>query len=74
MGMSESAVLEQRLEAVEHAVADLQRRLGDAPPVGNWLEKVAGSIADEAAFLEALEFGRAFRRADRPVDEGGEQP
>ena len=72
--MSGSAVLEQRLEAVEHAVADLQRRLVDAPRVGNWLEKVAGSISDEPAFLEALEFGRAFRRADRPGDEGGEQP
>ena len=72
--MSESAVLEQRLEAVEHAVADLQRRLDDTPPVGNWLEKVAGSISDEPAFLEALEFGRTFRRADRPADEGSEQP
>lgn len=71
--MSESAVLEQRLEAVEHAVADLQRRLGDAAPVANWLEKVAGSISDEPAFLEALEFGRAFRRAKLPTDERGEQ-
>lgn len=71
--MPESAVLEQRLEAVEYAVADLQRRLGDAPPIGNWLEKVAGSISDEPAFLEALEFGRALRRADLPADEGGEQ-
>ncbi len=72
--MTESAILEQRLEVVEHVVADLQRRLGDAPRLGNWLEKVAGSISDEPAFLEALEFGRAFRRADPPADEGGEQP
>jgi hypothetical protein len=72
--MSENAVLEQRLEAVEHAVADLQRRIGEAPPADNWLEKVAGSISDEAAFLEALEFGRAFRRADRPVADDGGQP
>ena len=72
--MTESAVLERRLEVVEHAVADLQRRLGDAPSLGNWLEKVAGAISDEPAFLEALEFGRAYRRADRPADEGGEQP
>jgi hypothetical protein len=72
--MSESVVLEQRLAVVEHAVAELQRRLDHAPPVGNWLEKVAGSISDEPAFLEAMEFGRAWRQADRPVDEGGEQP
>lgn len=72
--MTESAILEQRLEVVEHAVADLQRQLGDPRRHANWLEKVAGSISDEPAFLEVLEFGRAFRRADRPADEGGEQP
>jgi hypothetical protein len=73
-GMTESAILERRLEVVEHAVADLRRRLGEAPRLGNWREKVAGSISDEQAFLEALEFGRSFRHADRPADEGGEQP
>jgi hypothetical protein len=73
--MPESAVLEQRLEIVERAVADLQRRLDATPRVANWLEKVAGSISDEAAFLEALEYGRALRQADRPADEeGSEQP
>jgi hypothetical protein len=32
-----------------------------------------GSISDEAAFLEALEYGRAFRQADKPIDESDEQ-
>jgi hypothetical protein len=72
--MSETAILEQRLEVVEGAVADLQRRLGDGRRNGNWLEKIAGSISDDAAFLEALELGRAFRQADRPADESSEQP
>ena len=72
--MTTSTILERRLEAVEHAVADLQRRLGDSASSGNWLEKIAGSISDERAFLEALQFGRAFRQADRPPDEGREQP
>ena len=58
--MTESAILERRLEVVEHAFADLQGRLGEPPRLGNWLEKVAGSISDESAFLEALEFGRSF--------------
>jgi hypothetical protein len=59
--MLDEAILERRLEALERAVTDLQRRLIGAPPPGNWLEKVAGSISDGSAFLEALEFGRAFR-------------
>jgi hypothetical protein len=53
---------------------EVRRRLGEPPRLGNWLEKVAGSISDESAFLEALEFGRTFRHADRPADEGGKQP
>jgi hypothetical protein len=72
--MSDQANLEQRLAALERAVADLQRRLASAPAADNWLEKVTGSISDETAFLEALEFGRAFRSADRPSDEPGAQP
>jgi hypothetical protein len=62
------------LATLERAVGDLQQRLAGVVPAGNWLEKIAGSVSDEAAFLEALEFGRAFRYADRPPDEPGEKP
>jgi hypothetical protein len=72
--MSDEATLEQRLAVVEQTVADLQRRLAGGPPPSDWLEKVVGSITDEAAFLEALEFGRAFRSADRPPDEAADSP
>jgi hypothetical protein len=66
--MLDEAVLEQRLAALERAVAELQQRLPVAPAAGNWLEKIGGRIPDEAAFLEAMEFGRAFRQSDRPPD------
>jgi hypothetical protein len=72
--MFDEAILEQRLAILERAVADIQRRLAGVPVTSNWLEKVTGSISDEAAFREALEFGRAFRSADRPPDEPGESP
>jgi hypothetical protein len=72
--MADEAALERRLAALEQAVADLQRRLAVPPAAGNWLEKVVGSISDEAAFLEALEYGRAIRHADRPPDDSGDQP
>ena len=62
------------MAALERAVAELQRQLAETTASGNWLEKVAGSISDESAFLEALELGRALRQADRPPDEPGEQP
>ena len=68
--MSNETRVEQRLSAVEQAIADLQDRLaaGDHPAPSNWLDQVIGSITDEAAFREALEFGRAYRMADRPSD------
>jgi len=71
--MVDGASFEQRLATLERAVADLQRQSTGIPPSCNWLEKVTGSISDEKAFLEALEFGRAFRQADRPPDEPDEQ-
>jgi hypothetical protein len=71
--MLDETVLGHRLAALERAVADLQQRLAGGVPAGNWLEKVTGSITDETAFLEALEYGRAFRSAGRPPDEPGEK-
>lgn len=71
--MSDTATLERRLEAVERAIADIQDRLANPFRPSDWLRNVAGSISDEAAFLEALEYGRAFRQAGRPPEEGSER-
>lgn len=72
--MANESTLERRLAAVEQAVADLQRRDAEGTDPSRCLEKVIGSITDEAAFREALEYGRAFRSADRPPDEDAETP
>jgi len=61
--------IEERLAAVEAAVAELQRQLAAARPTPNWLEQVTGSFKDEPAFDEVLEYGRAIRAADRPPEE-----
>ncbi|MDB5351863.1 MAG: hypothetical protein JWN86_3110 [Planctomycetota bacterium] len=66
--MPDETIPEQRLVVVEHTIADLQRRLEVGPPPADWLDRVTGSISDEAAFLEALAYGRAFRAADYPTD------
>ena len=65
--------VEQRLLALESAVAGLQVRLERTAAV-DWIDKITGSISDDEAFREALEYGRAFRHADRPEDEPGQQP
>jgi hypothetical protein len=72
--MLNEAIVEQRLAALEQAVADLRHRLTSTHASADWVARVAGSISDEEAFLEALELGRLFRAADRPPEEGGEQP
>ncbi len=72
--MSSETILEQRLEAVERAIIDLRSRLAGGPASSNWLDEVTGSVTDEAAFREVLEIGRAFRSADRPVDDTDDQP
>ncbi|MBX9258718.1 transferase hexapeptide repeat containing protein [Desmonostoc muscorum CCALA 125] len=61
--MLNEANLEQRLLTLEQTVADLKRRVIDAAISSNWLEKVIGSISDEPAFLEALEYRRSLRHA-----------
>jgi hypothetical protein len=70
--MLDETNVEQRLATLEQTVADLKRRVIDAPISSNWLEQVIGSISDEPAFLEALEYGRSLRHADIFTEENGE--
>ena len=67
--MLDETTIEQRLVTLERTVAELQRLLQVKPADSNWLEKVTGSISDEQAFLEVLEYGRSFRQEDKPTDE-----
>jgi hypothetical protein len=72
--MLDETILENRLVTLEQAVSELQRKFESKPISENWLEKLIGSISDEVAFLEVLEYGRDFRQADKPTDECDEQP
>ncbi len=70
--MLDETTIEQRLISLERTVAELQSLLQvtqPTPVASNWLEKVTGSISDEQAFLEVLEYGRSFRQEDKPTDE-----
>lgn len=63
--MSDS-LFEQRLSAVERAVEELKESLRKRGVAANWLERVIGSMKDEPAFCEVVEYGRAFRQANHP--------
>ncbi|MBE9195634.1 transferase hexapeptide repeat containing protein [Synechocystis sp. LEGE 06083] len=67
--MSESATIEQRLTNLEQVVLELQNKVDSSDSHGNWLEKMVGSISDDAAFLEILEYGRMFRQSDELIDD-----
>jgi hypothetical protein len=62
-------IVERRLLTLEQAVSELQSKFEEKSSE-NWLEKMIGSISDEEAFLEALEYGRSFRKSDMLTDEG----
>jgi hypothetical protein len=66
--MLNEAAIERRLVTLEQIVSGLQPKFQSKSPE-DWLETLIGSISDEAAFLEAVEYGRAFRQADKPDDE-----
>ncbi|MEM9539555.1 MAG: transferase hexapeptide repeat containing protein [Cyanobacteria bacterium P01_E01_bin.42] len=59
--------VEQRLSVLEKAFAELQQQLNQgaieqSPIANNWYDRLVGSISDESAFLEALEYGRSYRQ------------
>ena len=53
--------LEERLSAVEAAIAQLQKQVATQEPM-NWLQQITGSFKDEPAFEEVLAYGRAIRQ------------
>ncbi len=65
--MAERTV-EERLAALEAAVAELQRRMGAPVSMEDWLKSV-GSVTDLEAFDEACRLGREFRESQRLPEE-----
>ena len=64
--MAPNTSLEDRLAAVEAAIAELQKQVAVSPPA-NWLQQITGSFKDEPAFDEILAYGRAIRQGDESV-------
>ncbi|WP_414620665.1 transferase hexapeptide repeat containing protein [Calothrix sp. CCY 0018] len=65
--MLDENILERRLLNLEKAVSALESKV-EGKSLENWLEQLIGSVSDEEAFLEALEYGRAFRKSGKLTD------
>jgi hypothetical protein len=72
--MANERSIEERLAALEEAVAAIQRRLENQAPVPPGFERMVGAITDLEGFEQVLEYGRAIRQADRPPDEEDATP
>lgn len=55
--------IEERLSAMEAAIAELQQQVAATQPA-NWLQQITGSFKDEPAFDEVLAYGRAIRKEE----------
>ncbi len=64
--MTTNTSLEERLAAVEAAIAKLQKQSTTSQPT-NWLQQITGSFKDEPAFEEVLAYGQAIRQGDESI-------
>ncbi|MBV9389985.1 MAG: hypothetical protein JOZ78_26480 [Chroococcidiopsidaceae cyanobacterium CP_BM_ER_R8_30] len=70
--MATNTFLEERLAAVEAAIAELQKQIV-IPQSTNWLQQITGSFKNEPAFEEILAYGRAIRQGDESLLEAQDE-
>lgn len=70
--MATNTSLEERMAAVEAAIAELQKQVANSQPT-NWLQQITGSFKDEPAFDEVLAYGREIRQGDESVLEAQDE-
>ena len=71
--MTINTSLEERLSAVEEAIAQLQKQVATPQPT-NWLQQITGSFKDEPEFEEVLAYGQAIRQGDESLLEAQDEP
>ena len=57
-------VLEERVEALEHELAELRREVRTAGRTGDWRETI-GMFDDDPGILEVHRLGQEYRQRDR---------
>ena len=63
--MSSVATMEQRLDAVERAIRELNDRLAVMSGKTDWLQRFDGAFADYPEFEDVVRLGRRFRLQGR---------
>ncbi len=58
--------LEQRIEAIEKALANLKEQLSGAGRQFPWWERIAGTFHNDEAYREAMDLGQQYRRSLHP--------
>ena len=64
--MTSNLSLEDRLSAVENAIATMQEQISNPQSI-NWLQQITGSFENELAFEEILAYGQAIRQGDQSL-------
>lgn len=70
--MSNEAALEKCIEKLEQIVTGLQHKLDPKSDSKSPMNRLIGSVSDESAFLEALEYGRAYRQSGEIIEKKDE--
>lgn len=71
--MTANTSLEERVAAVEAAIAKLQEQ-ALVSQSKNWFQQVSGSFKDEPAFDQVLAYGKMIRRGDESPLETQDAP
>jgi hypothetical protein len=61
-----TAELQQRIETLEQEVVRLKAKVEGKDAGKPWWEQIAGTFANDPAFLEAMRLGREYRESLRP--------
>lgn len=71
--MTDIVEIERRLLTVEAGLAELRNQVVAKPTTGNWVDQIAGSLADlsEEEYQEYLACCRAVRDDDSAETKGG---
>lgn len=64
--MATNVSLEERLAALETAIAELQEHIAISPQ-STWLGQITGAFKDEPAFEEILTYGHAIRKGNESL-------
>ncbi len=68
---ADNSSLEQRVATLEHQVSVLMRQFSNAAEFEAWIDREAGSVANDPCFDDLVRLGREYRRGMTHENEVG---